>query len=178
MKRLPLPRSLSFSGVLSVLSITIALLSFVYTMRTFAVTHRPYVGVLGVQVASSPTTLSWKFVLKNTGSVPARVRYERNETTVTTNGRTVRLPVRGDPSWYGILMPGVETEAVGRVNDGEHVSLGDIHSGRTTLEVDLVVRYEETGALLWTTQYRYAVKQRFRPTLDPPTFMTLSGEAD
>jgi len=54
--------------VISATSLLIAVGSFVYTMRTFAITQRPYVGVMRViWVTEQAGTPAWRFIVKNTG---------------------------------------------------------------------------------------------------------------
>src|SRR5687767_11037004 len=128
--------SVTGSGIVSVISLISLVISFVSlscTVRTFALTQRPYVGVVGIQLSpinESTTTLSWHFIIKNSGVQPARVRIVKNQTVVTTEGRVTTLPTRGEPVWQTILMPGVEAAAVGHISDSDVVKVQHVLSGR------------------------------------------------
>jgi len=162
---------------ISIVSLLISIGSFVYTMRTFAVTQRPYVGMIGVVwVTEQAGTPAWRIVFKNSGARPARVQTVKNQTTLTTDGVRKIIPTSGSPASHTVLMPGVESQIFGSAGDG--VNVNDLLSGRTKLEVEVEFSYEATGDLLWSSKYHYKTKQLFEPTIRPMGFITTSGDAN
>src|SRR5438105_2087572 len=110
-----------FAAVLSVVSFGVAAVSLVYTIRTYNLSHRPYVGVVRIEPGPDlpgRNHISWRLVLKNTGSVPARVAVDENQISVTTDKRTTILPNTEETGKPAVLMPGQEAVLPNRVVDG------------------------------------------------------------
>lgn len=171
-----------FQTSTAVASLVISLWALSYTWRTYALTHRPYVGVVQEEYKLSgdpPTKMVWRFVLKNTGSLPAWVTLAEHETTVTTEGRLKFLP--REPFTGGrLLMPGQSADLGSQLTASpEYGTVRDILSGRTTLEVHLRLTYESRGQLFWNSKYRYFMRSYFKATnIVSPSFVMISADAD
>src|SRR5438105_15446781 len=78
-------------------SLAVSLLSLFYTARTFALNHRPYVGVIEQAfqlVGEPPTAMVWRVVLKNVGTLPTWVTVTENRTVITpADGTSRTLPM-------------------------------------------------------------------------------------
>jgi hypothetical protein len=170
----------TFTGVLATLSFVISVGTFLYTMQTFAVAHRPYVGVVRYEPGPviGPNSVSWQFVLKNTGDIPARVLIEDNRITVTAGVRTFKVPLSEERGKLALLMPGQEAMLRGAVTDTPDYNVGDILHGRSVLDVLIRVTYEPSGAIWWPRpRYGYAVQHRLTPG-NPPVLTMVWGDAD
>jgi hypothetical protein len=82
--------------VISIISLLISIGTLLYTMRTSAVTQRPHVGVMGViWVSEQAGTPACRFVIKNTGAQPARLRTAKNQTILTRRMSRPSFPQPG-----------------------------------------------------------------------------------
>jgi len=174
--------ALGWSGVLSIVSVVIALSSAFYAMRTYAVTHRPYVGIIAVNyrlIGNPPTGMLWSFDLKNVGSVPALVKVEENRTYLTTDGQTIPGVMLPGPGTEMIYMPGQLVNVHGQFLQIEETPrFQDVLSGRTTLDVNLRLSYESPGPFWWNNKYHYAARTRFVTGFNPPVFTMVSSDAN
>lgn len=172
----------TLTGVLAVTSAVISVSSFTYTLRTYAVTHRPYVGVYEVnyQLLGTPSTgMSRAFVLKNVGSVPAWLSVDENSATVRAGGQTRTLPILGEPGGRMFLMPGQTANLNGHFTDASGIVLtSDVLSGKTTIDVTIHLSYEASGALWWKNAYYYRSINRFTTDSGPPAFVNRFTEAN
>jgi len=173
--------SVTASTVLSVLSFIIAMGSFLYTMRTYAVTHRPYVGVVSHDyrvLGDPPTAMVWRFVLKNVGGLPAWVAVEENQAFVTTDGQRSALPILGRSPGGIYLMPGQTADLGGQFSDaGGLARVSEVFSGRTELEARIRLAYE-ASALWWRNRYYYRVANTFRVHPLPAAFTMTEATAN
>lgn len=173
-------RRLSVTSVISFTALLISFASFFYSARTYYVSHRPYVGIVEVNVWNKPDpplALGWTFVLKNVGSVPAKVRLEENNITVTTTKGPITVP--GDELTGVFLMPGQTATISGYTsNSGGIAKVEDVLSGRNILEVSIRLLYESPGGFLATSEYYYRAKSRFQAKHIPPAFAMIWSEAN
>ncbi len=73
--------------LISSLALAVSAGSFIYTIRTYAVSHRPYLGVVDGPfqfVENPPRAMTWKFVVKNVGLT----RFPSNHAMQPTAGRS------------------------------------------------------------------------------------------
>lgn len=165
--------SFIFTWILPVVATIISVGSFIYTMRTYRVTHRPYIG--GIEwtphlIGDPPTRMLWWVTLKNVGSVPAWLKVEENKATLTSEGQTTPLPMATGHGGGGIyLMPGQTSPLHGGFSDtAGRAMVRDVLSGRVVLEVSIRLSYESSGALWWKDKYHYAITNRYRSDITPP----------
>jgi hypothetical protein len=173
-----------FAAALSVVSLGVALMSLVYTIRTYNLSYRPYVGVVRTEPGHNvpgQSHITWRLVLKNTGSVPALVAVEENRISVTTDKRTTILPNTEDMGKPAVLMPGQEAVLPSGVVDSTEFKIADLLAGQSVLEVRMRIVYEPSGARWWRDKYHYAVHYRLHPFPQSPASSALTmvgGDAD
>ncbi len=112
--------SSSSAFAIAIASLLISFFSFLFTMRTYVMAHRPYLGIT-VQnyrsVGDPPSRFEWRFVVKNTGSLPAWGKIEEYQVFLTTEGRTTALPVPDQPDIGIFLMPDDTADITGQLSD-------------------------------------------------------------
>jgi hypothetical protein len=109
----------------------------------------------------------WSFTTRNSGSVPALVTVKDHRVVVTTDGISHTIP-RAEIFGLNavtIFMPQQALPIAGHLkDDGNHVRVADILSGRTTLHVSMEFSYKPTneGFLGWLSDtYTYRSTWRF-----------------
>lgn len=176
--------SITISGALAVFSIVMNFGNFAYTTRTYAVTHRAYIGAVEANFhlfGDPPSAMSWSFTLKNVGSVPGWMRTDEYVATLTTDGRSITLPTQREKGeGRNFLMPGQTVGVSGNINDailGPNTIM-NVLAGKAQLEVRLRLSYESGGALWGANRYYYMAQSRFRTDVGPPVFVIVWAEAD
>lgn len=111
-------------------------------IRTYSVSHRPYLGIVSSPfqfIENPPRGITWKYIVKNTGTQPAVMKVEANTTTLTKSSRVYTFPSRGglgDSIMY--VMPEQSVELIGHYNevDGE-VKMQELLNGSAFLETNV-----------------------------------------
>ena len=143
--------------------------------------HRPFVGVTIQQYRTEgtpPSLFDWKFVLKNSGSLPAWGRVEELHVLVTQAAQAHDV---ANPSPFNkfFLMPQETADITGRVVDPPGQQLvSEILAGRSQLTVSIRVAYEPGGGLWWKSHYYYLLRSGFTTQAYPPGFTIISAEAN
>jgi hypothetical protein len=169
--------------LISVTSLVISIGGLIYTVRTYSVSHRPYLGIVesGFQlVENPPRAITWKLIVKNTGSQPATLRIDENKATLTTPSGVSTLPTLGDVGdTVGYLMPGQTIELLGQYSDvGGSVKMEEILNGSVLL--DVYTRLSYTGAgVIGSNRYFYYSQTRFHAVKGvSPGFATFKAEGN
>lgn len=104
--------------IISFLAFGVSLVGLIYTARTYAVSHRPYLGIVDMPfqlVENPPRAIIWKMVVKNVGSVPGFMVVQENSARLTTPAGTSTLGSLGAIERTGTLvMPGQTVELLGQ----------------------------------------------------------------
>ncbi len=170
------------SCVTALIALTISVLSSWYTATTYAVSYRPYIGIIEQDyklLGDPPSAMTWRFVLSNAGSIPAWVTVEKNESVITTGGQTITLPTLGELRGGILLLPDQTADLQGQFADvNDQVDVADVLSGRSILEIDIQLSYSSPGAFGFRKHYYYRVHNRFRTSVLPPSFIMTSAEAN
>jgi hypothetical protein len=171
--------------IISLISLVISVGSFVYTIRTYTITHRPYIGITEVKNAFDTGAqgvierITWKIVMKNTGSLPGWMRVVKREVTVTQDGEIFPVPLKqAEPEAGILLMPGGDETLEGDYPANEVVPIHSVLTGRAILRDTLRVVYEPTSAAWWNPQYYYEATVRLIPSGRTAFFMMTVGKAD
>jgi len=83
---------IQFSVIISLLSLFISGIAVWISIRTYTITHRPYIGVTEILPRIDKNTaseLAVEFRLANTGNVPAAITYEPAIITLSQNGQEI-----------------------------------------------------------------------------------------
>src|SRR6266516_4154652 len=146
-------------------SLVISVGGLIYTIRTFSVSHRPYLGVVESSfqlIENPPRAMTWKLIVKNTGSQPATLHTDENRATLTTPNGVSTLPTLGaigDTVSY--VMPGQTVELLGQYSElGGPVKMEEILNGSVLLDVYTKLSYTGEGAL-GGNKYSYFSQTRF-----------------
>ena len=106
---------------ISAVALVISTFGLIYTIRTYAVSHRPYVGVTDSVlqlVENPPRGIVWKFIVKNVGAQPASLKIEESKATLTAPSGVSTLPSLGNIGQTVIyLMPGQTVELLGQYSE-------------------------------------------------------------
>lgn len=169
--------------VISLLALGLSLVGLLYTARTYAVLHRPYIGIVDMPfqlVENPPRGMIWKVVLKNVGSIPGFLTIEENSASLTTPAGVTGLPALGGLTDAGtMVMPGQTTELPGAYTEvGNQIPFNDILTGTATLKLTVRLSYKFPG-WLWRRSAFYRAVVRFQVVKGfAPAFVMLSAEAD
>ena len=168
---------------ISTMSLLISIGGFLYTIRTYSVSHRPYIGVVDSTfqlVENPPRAVVWKFVLKNVGSQPAVLSTNENKGTLTTPSGVTTLPSLGDiGETVTYVMPGQTLELLGQYNEvGGPVRIEEIMNGAVLLDIFIRISYSSEGAIS-RKNYSYSTQIRFHAVKGvAPGFATVRAEGD
>ena len=134
---------MSFASIaiwIAVGSLLISLGSAYYSARTYHLTYRPYVGVVNVPYAfagAPPTGIAWRVLLKNTGTLPARVHIKLNQFEVELPGQPL---YRSDPVMETddtlVLMPGTDVGLPGQIGTSSPIPLNEILNRKLPRQAD------------------------------------------
>jgi hypothetical protein len=159
---------LVLAAIVGLLPLTISLGSFVYTMRTYTITHRPYIGI--TQVDYRPDTgaqgaierLRWHIQVKNTGSLPGWMHVETHEVTVTMGAEVMPVPLpQPEPEARVFLMPGEVGILYGEFPDNASIPIRHVLAGQAVLRDKVRFVYEPSAAMWWKPQFYYEATLRF-----------------
>jgi hypothetical protein len=130
-------------------------------------------------IEEPPRAMTWKLIVKNTGSQPATLR-EDNWATLTTSNGVQKLPLLGaigDTVTY--VMPGQTVELLGQYSEvNGPVKMQDILNGSVLL--DIYTRLSYTGeAAIGSNRYTYYSQTRFHTVNGvAPGFAMVKAEGD
>jgi hypothetical protein len=169
--------------IISIVSLLISIGGYLYTVRTYSVSHRPYLGVVDSTfqlVENPPRAIVWKFIVKNVGSQPAVLRIDENKSTLTTPSGVTPLPslgAIGETVTY--IMPGQTVELLGQYTEvGGPVKMEEIMNGSVLLDIYIRLSYSSEGAI-WRKNYSYSSQIRFHTVKGvAPGFATVKAEGD
>jgi len=133
--------------IISLLAFLVSLLGLAYTARTYAVSHRPYLGIVDMPfqlVENPPRAIVWKMVVKNVGSLPAFMTVQENSARLATPAGTSTLASLGAIGRAGtMVMPGQTVDLLGQYTEvGGPVPMSDILSGTAALNITVRLTYE------------------------------------
>jgi hypothetical protein len=172
------------AAIVGILPLAISIGSFVYTMRTYTITHRPYIGIMQVdfrpEMAAQGATerLRWNIQVKNAGSLPGWMPVEKREVTVTVGEEVVPVPLKRIEPEAGIfLMPGGVGVLSGDFPENEIVPIRRVLEGQAVLRDQIRIVYEPSGAMWWKPQYYYEATLRFIAGHSPYSVFTV-GKAN
>lgn len=164
-------------------SLLISIGGYLYTMRTYSVSHRPYLGVVDTSfqlVENPPRAVVWKFIVKNVGSQPAALSINENKSTLTTPGGVTTLPSLGAiGETVSYVMPGQTVELFGQyTEEGGVVKMEEIMNGSVLLDIYIRLSYSSEGAI-WRKNYSYSSQIRFHTVKGvAPGFASVKAEGD
>lgn len=168
---------------ISTMSLLISIGGFLYTIRTYSVSHRPYVGVVDSTfqlVENPPRAVVWKFILKNVGAQPAVLSISEHKGTLTTPSGVITLPSLGAiGETVSYVMPGQTLELLGQYTEvGGPVRTEEIMNGSVLLDIYIRLSYSSEGAI-WRKNYSYSTQIRFHTVKGvAPGFATVKAEGD
>jgi hypothetical protein len=169
--------------LISTLALIISVGGFLYTIRTYSVSHRPYLGIVESNfqlVENPPRAIIWKFIVKNTGSQPTVLHVDESKGTLTTTSGVSTLPTLGDiGNAVSYVMPGQTIELIGQYTEvGGPVKMEEILNGSVLLDVYTRLSYTSEGAL-GNKKYTYSSQIRFHTVKGvAPGFTTVKAEGD
>jgi hypothetical protein len=174
-------RAMKPLDMLTVISLVVAILSFLYTARTFTLTNRAYVGVIehDYQIyGEPPTAMTWRFVMKNVGTAPTWVTVKAHfGTVIDSTGVARTLPLFGEPMGGIYMMPGQTADLTSQLSDaGGNARVVDILAGRTKLRVEIRLSYDSPSAFGFGRTHKYEATSEFRVNPTPPRFVMTSGQ--
>ncbi|TLM76693.1 hypothetical protein ACONUD_10170 [Microbulbifer harenosus] len=152
--------------VIASLAFVVSFFSLIIAMRSYSVSHRPYIGISAVPfeyIENPPRAMRWKVILKNVGPIPGFFTIEKNVAKLKSNSQSTQLPILGSVEKFSsLLMPGETTELIGQYTEvGGPVTMAEILSGQTTLEIELKVKYE-FPSWLWRGRRKLNTKLQFQ----------------
>jgi hypothetical protein len=161
----------------------VSLGSGVFTAATYFISHRPYIGITDIpaeKVGNPPSSLAWKIVLNNTGSVPGFAWVEENTLIVTSSsGASTTFPTLKPLGEGMIVMPGGINFLEGHYTEvGNQVPMSDILNGRAKLAIRFKLSYKPTSGFWPRQRYYRAHIQLYTPGEFATAFVMVSGEAN
>lgn len=169
--------------LISTFSLLISLGGFLYTVRSFSVTHRPYLGVVDSQyqlVETPPRAIVWKLILKNTGSKPAILKIDEYKATLSKQNKITILPSLGSLSdTISYVMPGESIVLLGQYTEvGGVVKMEEILNGSIFLDINMKLSYSGKNAT-GKSKYYYSSQIRFHAIEGfPASFATVKAEGN
>lgn len=179
---------MSKAEIASIIISALALLAsggvLLYTARTYAAAHRPYIGIISIPfqlVEDPPRAIVWKVIIKNVGSLPGFLKMLENSACLTTATLTydldsVPVATKQDRS---LLMPGEIAELPGQYNDyGAPVQMADILSGNASIRITLRFSYT-TVTRFWPARRYFNAEIHFATVKGfEPGFHIMSVDAN
>jgi hypothetical protein len=167
---------------LSICALLVSAIGLVYTARTYAVSHRPYIGIVEIPfqlVEGPPRGITWHVVIKNVGNLPGFLTVDEYSVTLTSSAGFSSLPVHGVGRVRTLLMPGATTHLLGQyMEGGGPVLMNDILGGSATMNVTVKLSYD-FPSWLWSDQRYYVSSIRFLVVKGfAPFFSIISAEAN
>ena len=165
--------TVAWSLWLSLAALVISASGFMLAVRTYSVSHRPYLGVVEarsqfVRDASNQNTgVSWVIILENGGSIPAHVNRQQIGARVTMGEMVFALPQRtmgGHAERTGLIMPKRTFEYTGRFDGGGNgPTLSQVLDGSARLLWVIVLEYSSPSWLgwRWPSRYTYSTELEF-----------------
>lgn len=170
--------------IISALALVISTGGLLYTIRTYTVSNRPYLGVTDSNfqlVEDPPRAIVWKFTVKNVGSQPAVLKIEEHKTTLTApSGDQLPLPLVGSTGeTVSYVMPNQAVELTGFYSEvNSPVRMEEILNGSAFLDTYIKLSYSSEGAL-GRNQYSYSTQIRFYTVKGvAPGFSTVKAEGN
>ncbi len=169
--------------IISATSLIISVGGFLYTIRTYSVSHRPYLGVVDSSfqlIENPPRAIVWKFIVKNTGSQPGVLHIDESKGTLTTPSGVSTLPTLGSiGDTVSYVMPGQTVELLGQYTEvGGPVKMEEILNGSVLLDIYIRLSYTSEGAI-GSKRYSYSSQIRFHTVKGvAPGFATVKAEGD
>jgi hypothetical protein len=151
--------------VISAIALIISTGGLVYTIRTFSVSHRPFLGVTDSVfqlIENPPRAIVWKFIVKNAGTKPAVLKTEENRATLTTARGVSTLPFLGAiGETVSYVMPSQTLELLGQYSEvNGSVRMEEILNGSVVLDMYLKLSYSGEAAI-GRKKYYYSTQIRF-----------------
>jgi len=163
--------------IISALALTISTLGLLYTIRTYSVTQRPFLGVTDSSfqlVENPPRAVVWKFIVKNVGTKPAVLKIEENRATLTTPNGVSSLPSLGAiGETVSYVMPGQTIDLLGQYSEvNQQVRMEEILNGAAVLDMYIKLSYSGEGAIgrnnyYYSTQIRFHAAKGVAPGFSP-----------
>jgi hypothetical protein len=170
---------------IAAIAAVISLGSFVFSMGTYQVAQRPYVGVVKAPVnmgrnEKGEPLIQWTFYMQNTGNIPAYVTSENYLCQVKIGERSVSLPRDSQLRQQVIVMPKQEVEEQDKFsNESSNLAnVNDVLSGKTPLTCDINLSYRTIGRWWGWWESTFSYKAVFRAKNNPLSFVMESGFAD
>ena len=169
--------------VFSAFALIISTGGLLYTVRTYSVTHRPYLGIVDGNyqlLENPPRAIIWKFIIKNVGTQPAVLKIEQNKTTITTPSGVMTLPTLGDiGETVSYVMPGQTVHLLGQYSEVNNPTrMDEIINGSAVLDTYINLSYFSEGAF-GTKNYNYSTQFRFHSVRGvEPGFSTVKAEGN
>jgi len=171
----------SWSRIFSMIALVFSGVTLIVLVRTYTLTHRPYVGIIKVkhQFEGQPKVkrINWAIVIKNTGSIPARGKVEKRHVSVTMNAVIHDVPLKTVSEASIFLMPGAVVTLFGDFPGNHIVPIRDVLSGDAVLTDTIRISYEPSGAIWWNSKYFYEARLQFL-ALKRPFFTTTVTDAN
>jgi hypothetical protein len=154
----------------------------VFSLQTYYVSQRPYVGIFDINTQverdekNVPLKMTWQFIIKNTGKVPALVTTEKHVCQLKQGERNIPFPGIGSVGKTTLVL----SDQSGRLlssffGDVLGAKVEDVLNGKVILTCDTELSYTTISWWL-NSKYVYRANYRFTPAFT--SFVMDSGFAD
>jgi hypothetical protein len=178
------------SAAIAVIAAFTFVASCFYTARAFSAAQRPVIGIVSHSVRTfgePPTDLHWRFVVRNLGALPGRLRIRAYTRRIYgddgMNHERLMPPLPAGASRTAVIMPGQESTIEGSVTDLDfrHLDLPVVRrilTGSLNLDVFIDLAYDGPATLVGRRRFFHWSVQRFNLEAALPAFGPIAADAN
>lgn len=167
--------------MITIIAITIASASLIFSLIQWISRHRPYIGIVDLKwdTISEEHVFSGiaypdvvRCTIKNVGEAPAKAICLTGKTKAMSPMSASTEKITG-PRELGILFPGQKMEVLLSFEIDSHDVASGFVNGDGVVEIDSLLSYKGTLLLRWHKAYE--TKQKYVIFQSPTYWMTLAG---